>query len=48
MKETFLEKGFNDFLSKPIDISKLDEILEQWIRKEKIEMRNQVKIKHAA
>jgi CheY-like chemotaxis protein len=44
MKESFLEKGFNDFLSKPIDISKLDELLEHWIRKEKIEMRNQVKI----
>jgi HPt (histidine-containing phosphotransfer) domain-containing protein len=35
MREMFLEKGFNDFLSKPIDISKLDEILVRWIPKEK-------------
>jgi CheY-like chemotaxis protein len=41
MKETFLGKGFNDFLSKPIDISKLNEILERWIAKEKIEMKNE-------
>jgi CheY-like chemotaxis protein len=40
MKELFLGKGFNDFLSKPIDISKLNEILERWITKDKIEMRN--------
>jgi CheY-like chemotaxis protein len=44
MKEKFLEQGFNDFLSKPIDVSKLDEILEHWIKKEKIEMRNRIKI----
>jgi len=35
MKEMFLEKGFNDFLSKPIDVSKLDEILDRWIPKDK-------------
>jgi response regulator RpfG family c-di-GMP phosphodiesterase/signal transduction histidine kinase len=35
MKEMFIEKGFNDFLSKPIDIGKLDEILGRWIPKEK-------------
>ena len=35
MKEMFLEQGFNDFLSKPIDVSKLDEILHKWIPKEK-------------
>jgi len=35
MKEMFIEKGFNDFLSKPIDVSKLDEILDRWIPKEK-------------
>ncbi|MHC6202522.1 hybrid sensor histidine kinase/response regulator [Breznakiellaceae bacterium SP9] len=35
MKEMFLEKGFNDFLAKPIDLSKLDDILEKWIHAEK-------------
>jgi CheY-like chemotaxis protein len=37
MKEMFIEKGFNDFLAKPIDVSKLDEILARWIPKEKRE-----------
>jgi PAS domain S-box-containing protein len=37
MKEMFLEKGFNDFLSKPVDVSKLDEILGKWIPKDKQE-----------
>jgi signal transduction histidine kinase/CheY-like chemotaxis protein/HPt (histidine-containing phosphotransfer) domain-containing protein len=31
MREMFLENGFNDYLSKPIDVSKLDEILNRWI-----------------
>jgi len=31
MREMFLENGFNDFISKPIDVSKLDEILKRWI-----------------
>jgi signal transduction histidine kinase/CheY-like chemotaxis protein len=31
MKEMFLEKGFNDYLSKPIELPKLDEILGKWI-----------------
>ena len=35
MREMFIENGFNDFLAKPIDISKLDEILNRWIPKEK-------------
>jgi CheY-like chemotaxis protein/HPt (histidine-containing phosphotransfer) domain-containing protein len=35
MREMFIEKGFNDFLAKPIDVSKLDEILDKWIPKEK-------------
>ncbi|GHV69113.1 hypothetical protein AGMMS49928_10390 [Spirochaetia bacterium] len=37
MREMFLEKGFNDFLTKPIDIPRLDEIMEKWIPKEKWE-----------
>jgi len=37
MPEMFIENGFNDFLSKPIDVSKLDEILDRWItEKERI------------
>ena len=35
IREMFLEKGFNDFLSKPIDISRLEEILDHWIPQEK-------------
>jgi len=31
MKEMFLEKGFDDFLEKPIDVFKLDEIISKWI-----------------
>jgi PAS domain S-box-containing protein len=37
MREMFLEKGFNDFLSKPIDVSKLDNIMGKWISKDKRE-----------
>ena len=33
--EMFLDNGFNDFLSKPIDMIKLNAILEKWIPKEK-------------
>jgi PAS domain S-box-containing protein len=35
MKEMFLSHGMDDFLSKPLDTAKLDEILEKWIPKEK-------------
>jgi signal transduction histidine kinase/CheY-like chemotaxis protein len=35
MKEMFLENGFNDFLPKPIEIPKLDEIVTRWIPAEK-------------
>jgi CheY-like chemotaxis protein len=31
MREMFLENGFDDFLSKPIDTTTLDAILEKWI-----------------
>jgi signal transduction histidine kinase/CheY-like chemotaxis protein len=34
-RETFLENGINDFLAKPIDIQKLDLMLEKWIPREK-------------
>jgi len=36
-KEMFLQNGFNDFLSKPVDIIKLNVILEHWLPKEKQE-----------
>jgi CheY-like chemotaxis protein len=35
MREMFLSKGFNDYLSKPIEISKLDDIMGKWIPPEK-------------
>jgi HPt (histidine-containing phosphotransfer) domain-containing protein len=35
MKEMFLQNGFTDFLSKPIDIVKLNSMLEQWLPKSK-------------
>jgi CheY-like chemotaxis protein/HPt (histidine-containing phosphotransfer) domain-containing protein len=35
MREFFLENGFDDYLSKPIDTAKLNTILENWIPKEK-------------
>jgi CheY-like chemotaxis protein len=35
MREMFLSQGFSDFLAKPIDVSKLDDIIGKWIPKEK-------------
>jgi len=35
MRELFIDRGFSDLLAKPIDIFKLDEILDRWIPKEK-------------
>jgi CheY-like chemotaxis protein len=35
MEEMFLSKGFNDYLAKPIDISKLSGLMEKWIPREK-------------
>jgi CheY-like chemotaxis protein len=37
MREMFLKSGFNDYLTKPIEVGKLTEILEKWIPKEKRE-----------
>ena len=37
MQDMFLQNGFNGFLGKPIDTSKLNAALEQWIPKEKKE-----------
>jgi signal transduction histidine kinase/CheY-like chemotaxis protein len=35
MKEMFLENGFSDYLSKPIEITKLDEVMARWIPADK-------------
>jgi CheY-like chemotaxis protein len=35
MRETFLQNGFNDYLSKPIEIAKLNDIMETWIPADK-------------
>ncbi|MDR2053356.1 MAG: response regulator [Treponema sp.] len=35
MKEMFLEKGFNDYLPKPMEIARLDDLLGKWIPDEK-------------
>ena len=37
VKEMFFENGFNDFLSKPIEMIRLNEILEKWIPDDKKE-----------
>jgi signal transduction histidine kinase/FixJ family two-component response regulator len=37
MREMFLANGFNDFLAKPLEISKLNAIMERWIPPEKRE-----------
>jgi signal transduction histidine kinase/CheY-like chemotaxis protein/HPt (histidine-containing phosphotransfer) domain-containing protein len=35
MREMFLQNGFDDFLSKPIDTAMLNAVLERWLPKEK-------------
>jgi CheY-like chemotaxis protein len=35
IKEMFLQRGFNDYLAKPIEMLKLHEILKRWIPREK-------------
>jgi len=39
MRELFLEQGFDDYLSKPIEIPRLNEIMSTWIPAEKKKMR---------
>ena len=36
-EEMFLQKGFQAFISKPIDIMKLDSVLRQWVRDKDLE-----------
>jgi signal transduction histidine kinase/DNA-binding NarL/FixJ family response regulator len=35
MKEIYRQQGFDDFLSKPIDLPKLNELVEQWVPMER-------------
>ncbi|MDR0388203.1 MAG: response regulator, partial [Treponema sp.] len=35
VREMFLSKGFNDYLAKPIEISRLNELMEKWIPRHK-------------
>jgi CheY-like chemotaxis protein len=35
MREEYLSKGFSDFVSKPIEIPKLEEVMDRWIPQEK-------------
>jgi signal transduction histidine kinase/CheY-like chemotaxis protein len=35
MREEYLSKGFSDFVSKPIEIPKLEEVMNRWIPQEK-------------
>ncbi|GHV04903.1 hypothetical protein FACS1894217_00910 [Clostridia bacterium] len=34
-REMFLQNGFNDYLAKPIDINKLNEVVERWVPEDK-------------
>ncbi|MDR2452200.1 MAG: response regulator [Candidatus Accumulibacter sp.] len=35
MREMFLSSGFSDFLSKPIEVGKLNDVLDRWIARER-------------
>ncbi|MCL1927317.1 MAG: ATP-binding protein [Treponema sp.] len=35
IREAFLEKGYNDYLSKPLEMYQLNELLERWVGKNK-------------
>jgi CheY-like chemotaxis protein len=43
MKEMFLAEGFSDYLSKPIDVSELEEILVKWLPEE-LKYRGELKL----
>ena len=36
-REVFMEKGFDDFIAKPVDVSQLDEVINRWVSKDKRE-----------
>jgi len=37
-EKMFLDRGFQDFLSKPIDLSRLDSVIRQWVRRKSMEV----------
>lgn len=39
-REMFLDAGFSDYIAKPINISKLENVLKEFLPKEKIQLRN--------
>ncbi len=43
-KELFVNEGMNDFLAKPIEVKKLNEVLQRWIPKEKQEAFTHVEV----
>ena len=45
-REMFIQNGMNDFLAKPIETSKLNSVLEQWIPRDKKENQTIRRIKH--
>ncbi|MCL2231661.1 MAG: ATP-binding protein [Treponema sp.] len=42
MREMFIQNGFNDLLAKPIDVSRLDKVLDYWVPKKKREQKNEL------
>jgi CheY-like chemotaxis protein len=46
-KEMFLKNRFDDFLSKPIDMQELNEILKEWLPAEKVEVKSKAEPKAA-
>ncbi len=41
-EEMFLSNGFQDFISKPIDMAKLDAVLRRWVRDKRIESNSEL------
>ena len=41
VREMFLSEGLNDFMSKPIEPSRLNAILQEWLPKNKIILRTE-------
>ncbi|MHC6202704.1 ATP-binding protein [Breznakiellaceae bacterium SP9] len=47
-EEMFLQHGFQDFLSKPIDIMRLDTVIHRWVRNKALEKEGQGKVPDAS